>query len=159
MSGPIVLVLRVLLALALYVFLGWTLWTIWQDLRRAGIKASGQKIPPVRLEVRLTKQIPAYRAFSQAEVMLGRDPACDVIIDDAAVSARHARLSYHHGQWWLEDLESTNGTKLNNARLTTATVLTGGDVIKCGKARVIVNLRSEEFSTEIAAENNGRGGL
>ena len=34
MSGPIVLVLRILLALALTDFLGWALWTIWQDLKQ-----------------------------------------------------------------------------------------------------------------------------
>lgn len=140
MSGPIVLALRLLLALALYVFLGWTLWTIWQDLKRSGVQAAAQKIPIIRLEVRMNKRGPVLRAFSQPEIFLGRDPICDVHLDDETVSVRHAKLSYHHGQWWIEDLESTNGTTLNRGRLSTATVLTTGDEIRCGKARLIVDL-------------------
>ncbi len=140
MSGPVVLVLRLLLAVALYAFLGWTLWAIWQDLKRAGLQATAHRVPPIRLEIRTKKDAPTYRAFSRSEVTIGRDPACDITIDDEAISVHHAKLSFHHGQWWLQDLESTNGTDLNRVRLTTATVLTSGDEIKCGKTRLIVTL-------------------
>jgi len=108
------------------------------------LRTTGPKIRPIRLEVYFKGQAPLSRIFSQAEVTLGRDPGCDVTIEDQAVSAHHARLSFHHGQWWLEDLASTNGTKLNNFKLTTATVLAGGDEIKCGKARININLGLEE---------------
>ncbi len=144
MSGPIVLGLRVILVLVLYMFLGWAFWTMWLDLRRSGLRAGGSKIRPIRLEVHFKEQALLFRVFSQAEVTLGRDPGCDVTIEDQAVSAHHARMSFHHGQWWLEDLGSTNGTKLNNSKLTTATVLASGDEIKCGKARIKINLGLEE---------------
>ena len=147
MSGPIVLALRLLLALALYAFLGWTLWTIWQDLKRTGSQAAMHRIPAIRLELRTRNGAPVYRSFSQLEVTLGRDPTCDLPLDDEAVSAHHAKLSFHHGQWWIEDLNSTNGTNLNRAKLLTATVLTGGDEIKCGKARLTVNMAGEVLST------------
>ena len=143
MSGTIVLILRILLALTLYVFLGWVMWTIWQDLKRTGSQIATQRIRVLRLEVKLNKKPVVYRSFSQAEVTLGRDPVCDILLDDEAVSARHARLSFHHGQWWIEDLISTNGTSLNNEKLTTATVLANGDEIQCGKARLAVNLGGE----------------
>jgi pSer/pThr/pTyr-binding forkhead associated (FHA) protein len=51
---------------------------------------------------------------------------------DEALSAHHARLAHHHGQWWLEDLNSTNGTLLNRERLTTPAVVITGDEFKCG---------------------------
>lgn len=137
------LVLRLLLALALYVFLGLILWTIWLDLKRTGLQAATHKVPAIRLDVRTENRAPVYRSFSQPEVTLGRDPACDLSFDDEAVSARHAKLSFHHGQWWLEDLKSTNGTKLNHEKLTTATVLMSGDEIKCGKVRLAVSLDRE----------------
>ncbi len=155
MSGPIVLVLRILLALALYLFLGLALWTIWQDLKRTGSQAASQKVRIIRLEVRVKKQPVIYRSFSQPEVTLGRDPVCDVPLDDEAVSARHARLSYHHGQWWVEDLVSTNGTSLNHEKLTTATVLTSGDEIRCGKARLAVNLGGEALNSHVDTTEEG----
>ena len=140
MSGPIVLIFRILLALALYAFLGWALWTIWLDLKRTGSQTGIYKVRTIHLEVRIMNQAPSYRSFSQSEVILGRDQTCDITLVDESVSAYHAKLSFHHGQWWLEDLESTNGTRLNLDKLTTATVVTSGDEIKCGNAQLIVNL-------------------
>jgi pSer/pThr/pTyr-binding forkhead associated (FHA) protein len=140
MSGPIVLALRLLLTLALYSFIGWALWTIWQDLKQTGLQVSSRKIPAIRFEVQKRSRAVVSRTFSQAEITLGRDLTCDLPLDDDTVSARHARISFHHGQWWIEDLESTNGTSLNKVSLTTATVLTSGDEIKCGKVRVRVNV-------------------
>ncbi len=140
MSGPIVLGLRILLILALYAFLGMTLLTIWRDLKRTGQQAATHKIPAIRLDVQLERRAAVSQIFSQPEIILGREPACDVSLDDATVSARHAKLSYHHRQWWIEDLNATNGTSLNNEKLTTATVLATGDEIQCGKVCVSVNL-------------------
>ena len=59
---------------------------------------------------------------------------------DTTVSVRHARLSHHHGQWWLEDLGSTNGTKLNKDKVSIPTVVINGDVIECGKASISIKL-------------------
>ncbi len=140
MSGPIVLGLRILLILALYAFLGITLWTIWQDLRRTGQQVAPHKIPTIRLEVQTKEQAIVSRIFSQLEIILGREPASDVPLDDTTVSVRHAKLTYHHRQWWIEDLNSTNGTRLNNEKLTTATVLATGDQIYCGQVCVTVIL-------------------
>lgn len=140
MSGTLVLVLRILLAGALYLFLCLTLWMIWQDLRRAGYEAARPRVPALRLEVQPQGNEPYFRAFSQPEVTLGRDPMCELRLDDEAVSAKHAKFSYHHGQWWIEDLHSTNGTSLNALKLTAATVLTNGDEVRCGKASLRIQL-------------------
>jgi pSer/pThr/pTyr-binding forkhead associated (FHA) protein len=60
-------------------------------------------------------------------------------MDDTA-SARHAQLSYHHLQWWLEDLASTNGTILNDTPITMPTVITSGDEIRCGETHMTITL-------------------
>src|SRR5512142_2250180 len=99
MSGTLVLVLRILLAAALYLFLLLALWMIWQDLRRAGYQAIRPKLPALRLEVRTQGGEPFYRAFSQQEITVGRDPVCELQLEDEAISARHAKFNYHHGQW------------------------------------------------------------
>ena len=49
-------------------------------------------------------------------VVLGREAACDVVIDDDSVSARHARLEYDGG-WHVTDLGSVNGTAVDGTRL------------------------------------------
>ena len=141
MSGTLVLVLRILLAAALYLFLCLTLWMIWQDLKRACFQAMRPKVPALRLEVHSQQdREPFLRVFSKPEVTVGRDPVCELWLDDEAISARHAKFSFHHGQWWLQDLHSTNGTSLNSIRLTMATAITNGDEVRCGKATLRVTL-------------------
>jgi hypothetical protein len=153
MSGLLVLVLRILLAVVLYIFLGLTLWMIWQDLKRAGFQAARPKVPVLRLEVRLQDAEPFFRAYSQSEVTLGRDPICELCLDDEAISARHAKFDFHHGQWWIEDLHSTNGTSLNHTKLQTATVLMSGDEIQCGTTLLTVGLNTNApVSKPIATE-------
>lgn len=80
------------------------------------------------------------RSFQQAEVILGREMGSDYLLDDPTVSAHHARLSFHHGHWWAEDLNSTNGTTLNGERLSTATVLVDGDVLQLGAVTVTIKI-------------------
>ena len=157
MSGPFVLLLRVLLALALYAFLGLALWMLWQDLRQTARNVTSRSVPAIRLEIQNRKLGVTNRAFSQPEVILGRDPGCDVLLADPSVSARHALLSFHHGQWWLDDLGSSNGTRLNHEKVGTPTVLTTGDEIECGHVRVLIGLTGESMPP-ISAGNDEQDG-
>ncbi|HVN15700.1 MAG TPA: FHA domain-containing protein [Anaerolineales bacterium] len=141
MSGLIVLALRLLLALALYGFLGWALYTLWQDTQREAKRVATRRIPGINLTVRSgSEKTSSSRHFLQSEIILGRDPICDIYISDETVSARHARLTFHHGQWWVEDLNSTNGTRLNQEPVSQPTVLTTGDEIGLGATQLIVSL-------------------
>lgn len=139
MSGSIVLVLRLLLALALYGFLGWALYTLWQDVHRQAAGVVSRRIPGINLTVQAgSEEAGGVKHFIQPEIMLGRDPICDISVADETVSARHARLIFHHGQWWLEDLNSTNGTRLNQETVAQPIVLTTGDEIVLGSTRIVV---------------------
>jgi pSer/pThr/pTyr-binding forkhead associated (FHA) protein len=140
MSAPFVLALRALLAVSLYAFLGWTLLTIWRELRAQGTLLAARKIPGINLHVNIANQAPLQRFLTQSEILIGRDAHCDIPLLDDTVSVRHARLSYHHGQWWLEDLGSTNGTHLNKEKVTIPTVVISGDKVDCGKASISINL-------------------
>lgn len=142
MTGALVLILRILLTLALYSFLCLILWMIWQDIKRAGYQSIQPKIPTLQIQVKTQGADAFLRAFTQPEVTLGRDPMCQLSIDDEAISARHAKFSFHHGQWWVEDLKSKNGTKLNADRLKTPTVLTNGDQLRCGQSVLDIGLES-----------------
>jgi pSer/pThr/pTyr-binding forkhead associated (FHA) protein len=140
MSGPIVLALRLLMAMALYGFLGWTLYFLWREIQRQGVLLAGRRIPGINLVVSQeghSAHVAKY--FSQPEVILGRDPGCDVPLTDDTVSTRHAQLTYHHNQWWIVDLTSTNGTFINGTKVSMPTVITSGDVIKCGNVHLFVD--------------------
>jgi pSer/pThr/pTyr-binding forkhead associated (FHA) protein len=140
MSGTIILALRLLLAFALYGFLGWALLLLWREIRKQGISLANRRVPTINLTVHHGQAEPVIKNFNQPEITFGRDPGCDIPLIDDAVSTRHAQLTYHHNQWWLEDLTSTNGTTLNQMSVTMPTVLTAGDEIQCGSTRLIVNL-------------------
>ncbi|NTW03571.1 MAG: DUF3662 domain-containing protein, partial [Oscillochloris sp.] len=64
-------------------------------------------------------------------VTLGRGLGNDIILEDARVSRHHAQLRYKARRFWLTDLNSTNGTFVNGARVT-ETALRDGDVISLG---------------------------
>lgn len=131
MSAIVVLILRILMALALYGFLGWAFFTLWRDLKQQSDALTAQRLPEISLAFK--DSLPqAVKLFRQPEVTIGRDPTCDFPLSDETVSARHASLKYHHHQWWVEDHTSTNGTYLNKELLVTATVIVSGDELRCG---------------------------
>jgi pSer/pThr/pTyr-binding forkhead associated (FHA) protein len=132
MTATVVLLLRLALAVALYAFLAWALWNLLREFKQQGDKLASQKKPAITLTVQINQDQQSVRQFSQPQIMIGRDTNCDLSIMDEALSAHHSRLTHHHGQWWLEDLNSTNGTFLNREKLTTPAVVITGDHFKCG---------------------------
>lgn len=140
MSGTVVLALRILTAFALYSFLAWVLVFMLREVQRQGIVLANRRVPGISIMVTSAGGQGTLRYFHQAEITIGRDPGCDIPLLDDTISARHAHLTYHHNQWWLEDLASTNGTRLNNTRITTPTVITSGDDIQCGGTKLSVSL-------------------
>jgi HD-GYP domain-containing protein (c-di-GMP phosphodiesterase class II) len=74
---------------------------------------------------------------------IGRMPSCDVFLDDASVSRRHAEVFFSEAGWLVRDLGSTNGTFLNGTRLGAATQrLRAGDHLQPGK--VVLSVESLE---------------
>ncbi len=140
MSASIVLALRILTAIALYAFLAWALYSLYRQVQRQGFTLANRRVPGISLMVRQGSGSASLRHFAQPEIILGRDPGSDVPLLDDRVSARHAQLVYHHGQWWLEDLASTNGTFLNSTPISMPTVITSGDEIMCGNIRLTISL-------------------
>lgn len=139
MSGVIVFILRVLLAASLYGFIGWATYTIWRELKVNNELIGSRKIPSITLSmIQMGEEV--SRVFVVPEVTIGRDGTCDFPIANDTVSAQHARLSYHHKQWWVEDLLSTNGTFLNDERVSIATVIISGDELRCGNINLLVTL-------------------
>jgi len=139
MSAPILLVLRLALAGALYAFLGWGLWLLWQDLRRSTVSLAAPQAPALSL-VRQDQADESIHRFTVPEVIVGRDPASALHVEDKTISAQHARLSYHHGQWWLEDLRSRNGTFLNQEAADEPLVVASGDQLRLGQVVFLIKI-------------------
>jgi len=66
------------------------------------------------------------------ETLIGRGERSDIVITGSFASARHARIYFKEGQYWLEDLMSTNGTFLNEIQVRQPIVLANGDRIRIG---------------------------
>jgi hypothetical protein len=72
------------------------------------------------------------------QITVGRDSTNEIVINDAEVSRRHARLTFQGGKYVLEDLGSTNGTFVNGQRLAGPRVLKAGEVVSFGEQIVLV---------------------
>lgn len=143
MSGFVLLGLRILSALAIYCFLGWALFLLWRLLRQEAMALAARKITPLAFLIVIPDQEDRLFKVTQNDVAIGRDPDCECVLLHGTVSARHARLAFHHGQWWVDDLLSTNGTKLNDEPLQMPTVVVNGDTIKCGQVTLTIILKTE----------------
>lgn len=75
--------------------------------------------------------------ISKVETTLGRDPDCDLFIDNIGISREHCRILYRGGRFFLRDNGSSNGTFLNNNRASHEMELHDQDEIQLGKYRVI----------------------
>lgn len=133
LSAVLLLALRVGMALALYGFLGWCFVVLWRDLRGQASNLAKQKVPALILTLAGGTGAGEQLRFAGPEITIGRNPSCEWVLPDETVSSRHARLVYHHDQWWLEDLNSRNGTFLNEEALTAPAVLTNQDRIRLGQ--------------------------
>jgi pSer/pThr/pTyr-binding forkhead associated (FHA) protein len=143
MSGPVVLVLRLVLVFSLYAFLGWAFINLFREINQQGLLLASRKVPSLGLTIKNNNQAHLTKHFGDPEVTIGRDPNCECPVDDTAISALHARLHFHHNQWWLEDLQSTNGTLLNQLTLSVPTVVMSGDEFKCGGTTFLIALTGE----------------
>ena len=88
------------------------------------VQSDGQKPRSVRLD---------------ASTTIGRSVECELRLDDTYVSQQHARIFDRSGNWYVEDLGSTNGTFVNEQKLVAPAMLTPGDKIRVGQT--IVELR------------------
>jgi hypothetical protein len=71
------------------------------------------------------------RVLEGSRVVLGRSKDSDIRVEDSNVSRRHAELRREGADWWLVDLDSTNGTELNGRRVSRSK-LSDGDTIMLG---------------------------
>ena len=78
-------------------------------------------------------------ALTVAPVTVGRGGQNDLVLTgDEFASARHARIELRGDGVWVQDLESTNGTFVNGARVAGAQRLDDGDILRVGATDLVV---------------------
>src|SRR5580658_4507613 len=76
---------------------------------------------------------------------VGRGGDCDVQIRDEKSSRKHARFYHEQGEWWVQDLDSANGTKVNGlALITGSSKLKTNDVVSIGQAQLRFSLEDPQ---------------
>src|ERR1700723_3519519 len=85
-------------------------------------------------EKKLVKEVPV----GSRAVSIGRSPDNDIPIDNLAVSNYHARVYFEAGSLVVEDLNSLNGSFLNEIRVERS-LLKDGDIILVGKHEILVD--------------------
>ena len=138
-SAVLLFALRLISALFLLGFLVALAWIVLQDLRSESTSLVELRRAQGHLRVIASdvRSAAAGTIFPLLPVTrIGRAESNTIVLDDAFISAEHALLSRRDSQWWVEDLNSRNGTLLNDLMLTEATVVSNGDVISVGSVQL-----------------------
>lgn len=136
------IVLQYTLVILLYYFLYKVVRMIYLDLKTPGILAKESASQPFAEykadRVRLTVVESAGTVLTdqsypiEETLTIGRNDHNDVIIHDNFTSHEHACVTKIKKNYWLYDLNSTNGTFLNGNRVAAEEPLKNGDIIKIG---------------------------
>ncbi|MBP6470079.1 MAG: FHA domain-containing protein [Chloroflexi bacterium] len=139
----VLFLLRLLAAVLLLGFFGLFAWLIYQDvlLTKAVLAIQQQATGSLRV-IKSESGEPALDTMYALRPLtsIGRAKSSTILLDDGYVSSEHVLITQRHGQWWLEDLGSRNGTLLNGAPLVETAVISAGDVITIGGTDLKVEL-------------------
>lgn len=146
---PFVLtVLKVVFLALLYFFIYRAIRSVVADLRPAGsgsvgrakggrdkstAKPKGGGKAPRSLVVLDEQGSKVQTVQLNGTLQVGRAEACQIQLPDTYASSFHARIYNRDGSWYVEDLGSTNGTYVNQRRITAPAELRAGDRVKIGK--------------------------
>jgi hypothetical protein len=112
------------------------------------IYSSSQRIGGAVQEARARRGARAVLVVSGRRVLvpppgavMGRSRECDIVLDDAGVSRRHAEIRPTEEDWVLADLGSTNGVRINGRALRGKHALQLGDRIELGNTELVFEVR------------------
>ncbi|HEX7880931.1 MAG TPA: FHA domain-containing protein [Candidatus Eisenbacteria bacterium] len=114
--------------------------------------ASAQAPEPgrlLRIRVSLNGRPLKSQVFDKDVVLVGRDPECDVVLDNTGVSRHHLKFELGPtGFYSVTDLGSANGTLFNEQPLKKDFIYSGGDVLQIGKFTLWVTRESDRRADE-----------
>ncbi|MEZ4523060.1 MAG: FHA domain-containing protein [Thermomicrobiales bacterium] len=130
-----VLLLRITFIFLLYFFIFQVMRVLTRELRTAAEDAGPEPVSGTLLvEESGNNQVRRGDAYVLEPVtIVGRGRAATVRIDSSFISNEHAQLSWNDGRWWVTDLHSTNGTRVNSKTILEPVRLNVGDRIEIGE--------------------------
>lgn len=96
--------------------------------------------------------------FDQDSVLIGRTPECDVVLYDAGVSRKHCRIFSDGSRFVIEDMGSSNGTKLNGFAITRKEELNDGDQLTLGPVVFVFGALADGPGLEPGADGDAEPG-
>jgi hypothetical protein len=89
-----------------------------------------------KMIIKFNNDVVDHVELKQGDMKLGRKPGCDIVLDNLAVSGEHANIFTIGGDSFIQDLNSTNGTFINNKKITKHH-LRNGDQVVIGKHTLV----------------------
>lgn len=102
----------------------------------------GQGRPSAMLVIRQGPQAGMSFPLAGNQFIIGREEGLEVVLQDPESSRRHARISWQAGQFFVEDLGSTNGTFVNGIQITAPQMLNPGDTVGVGQTALVFQMTS-----------------
>ena len=138
----VVWVIRILFLALIYIFLYRIIRTLLRDLRSAA-REPGTSLGRLVVVASPAGEPGAGRSFDlDAITTLGRDVNNAIVVEDPFASFDHAVLTYRGRSWYVEDLGSTNGSKVNGVGVGEL-VLGAGDRIELGDTVIVVEVAGD----------------
>ena len=101
-------------------------------------------VKAVKVFVKFKGEIQMTYQFEKNEITIGREKGNDIIIDNLGVSNTHARIVKSENRFYIEDLDSTNGTILNDHKIVKE-FLSSEDIITISKHDLEIHLEEDSW--------------
>ena len=154
MPAIVITLLQGLLLLLLYLFIARAVRAVLRDVATTAPAARtnarprpdpparpsrSKRTPPGQLVVHRSDSRPQVVTLDGTSVIFGRAADATVRLSDPYTSDRHAKVHREGGEWMVSDLQSTNGTFVNQVKISRPTPLAAGDQLGIG--RTVVEVR------------------
>lgn len=131
-------ILSYVFTVIIYLFIFSVIRLIYLDVKKmsrfednSANDAECASLKPVKSKVPVTSKLKnRYTIYESA--VIGRSPSCDITIKEEYISAKHVQIWHEDGEWYLQDLDSRNGTAVNGQRIRSTVILDPEDVISLG---------------------------
>ena len=134
MYNILALIFKYIFIIIIYLFIFSIIRLIYLDIKGMGAITSDNAtyLKLINRIDSLPFKIKEYYSIDEA-ISLGRHGDNDIVIKDPYVSKQHFQIIKDEGKFYLEDLNSANGTSLNGGKVLDVVKLKNGDIIKIGQ--------------------------
>ena len=112
-----------------------------------------------KLIIKFNNEVVDHVELRQGDMKIGRKPGCEIFIDNLAISGEHANVFTVGEDSFIQDLNSTNGTFINNKKITKHH-LKNGDAVDIGKHTLVfideTSKKQEDFAKTVIINPGAR---